>query len=197
MLGIGCHVGWHGLNSRGWTLEYNKREQTVYTSRALEMYIYMCVYIYIHICIRTQMIACTHTRGTYPHAHTHTKHKNTKTHMREQQQDRLIHENIQQRTSSVLLVGRSGTGKTTIGVARMWAFYSAHAWIMENLVPEERNAPENAYHQVFVTANAVLRDRVRAHASSCLCLYVCFVSECVCVCVCACCRLPLRYGVSV
>jgi ankyrin repeat protein len=54
--------------------------------------------------------------------------------------------------SSILLVGRSGTGKTSIAVGRMWALYKhchSESW---------HGGP---YNQVFVTANRVLRDQVR------------------------------------
>ncbi len=83
----------------------------------------------------------------------------------QQKQDKII-KGIQQRKSSILLVGRSGTGKTTIAVGRMGASHSQRTRIMENLSPEEKDASENAYHQVFVTANAVLRDQV------CVCVHV-------------------------
>jgi len=54
--------------------------------------------------------------------------------------------------SSILLVGRSGTGKTSIAVGRMWDLYKhSHA----------ENWHGGAYNQVFVTANRVLRDQVR------------------------------------
>jgi len=54
--------------------------------------------------------------------------------------------------SSILLVGRSGTGKTSIAVARMWAWYKhTHSvtWL------------GGTYNQIFVTANSVLRGQVR------------------------------------
>jgi len=54
--------------------------------------------------------------------------------------------------SSILLVGRSGTGKTSIAVGRMWALYKhchSESW------------HGGHYNQVFVTANRVLRDQVR------------------------------------
>jgi len=54
--------------------------------------------------------------------------------------------------SSILLIGRSGTGKTSIAVGRMWALYRhchSESWA------------GGAYNQVFVTANRVLRDQVR------------------------------------
>jgi len=53
---------------------------------------------------------------------------------------------------SILLCGRSGTGKTSIAVNRIWAFYKyyqSQAW---------QGEPRN---QVFVTANRVLRNEVR------------------------------------
>ncbi len=68
----------------------------------------------------------------------------------------------------MLLIGRSGTGKTSIAIARMWALYAARIRATENLSPEEKDAPVHAYNQIFVTANAVLRDQARAlsmHAS--------------------------------
>ena len=54
--------------------------------------------------------------------------------------------------SSILLVGRSGTGKTSIAVGRMWALYKhchSESW---------HGGPKN---QIFVTANKVLRDQVK------------------------------------
>eukprot|EP00961_Rhodomonas_salina_P075112 1008438-Rhodomonas_salina.7 len=50
-------------------------------------------------------------------------------------------------------VGRSGTGKTSIAVGRMWELY--RHW-HENVKP----ISDEPYHQVFVTANKVLRDQV-------------------------------------
>lgn len=50
---------------------------------------------------------------------------------------------------SVLLVGRSGTGKTSIAIGRMFAMYS------------QMTAGGDAYRQLFVTASPVLRDEVR------------------------------------
>ena len=55
---------------------------------------------------------------------------------------------------SVLLIGRSGTGKTTIVVQRMWLKYRTHF-----IATQER--PEQApLHQLFVTANPILRNSV-------------------------------------
>jgi hypothetical protein len=54
--------------------------------------------------------------------------------------------------SSILLVGRSGTGKTSIAVARMWTIYKhtrTATWL------------GGTYNQIFVTANSVLRGQVR------------------------------------
>ena len=64
-------------------------------------------------------------------------------------EDMLINSNHK---SSILLVGRSGTGKTSIAVGRMWALYKhCHAETWQH----------GAYNQIFVTANKVLRDQVR------------------------------------
>ncbi|CAD7695958.1 unnamed protein product [Ostreobium quekettii] len=51
--------------------------------------------------------------------------------------------------ASLILVGRSGTGKTTCIVYRMWA-----NWL--RLCREK----DEAYHQIFVTASATLKDQV-------------------------------------
>ena len=56
--------------------------------------------------------------------------------------------------SSILLVGRSGTGKTSIAVGRMWALYKHTHCHLDSW----HGGP---YNQVFVTANRVLRDQVR------------------------------------
>ena len=69
-------------------------------------------------------------------------------------ESRLIRQNLGQtdQNCSILLCGRSGTGKTSIAVNRIWAFYKyyqSQAW---------QGEPRN---QVFVTANRVLRNEVR------------------------------------
>jgi len=66
--------------------------------------------------------------------------------------------------SPILLVGRSGTGKTSIAVGRMWELFrrwhvsmgSSH---VAALAAEDDEV--HAYNQIFVTANTVLRDQVR------------------------------------
>ncbi|GMH41224.1 hypothetical protein BSKO_09134 [Bryopsis sp. KO-2023] len=50
---------------------------------------------------------------------------------------------------SIILVGRSGTGKTTCAVYRMWAQWLA-----------SRKHREDPYHQVFLTASATLKEQV-------------------------------------
>ncbi|KAJ1485002.1 hypothetical protein T484DRAFT_1795187, partial [Baffinella frigidus] len=84
-------------------------------------------------------------------------------------EDRLISETTEAEASSLLLVGRSGTGKTSIAVNRMWMLYQR--WHSHFAGGVEGGAEAGAeakggqhagarhYHQVFVTANAVLRDR--------------------------------------
>jgi len=68
-------------------------------------------------------------------------------------QDRLIHENLgNNQHSAVLLCGRSGTGKTSIALNRMWAFYKYYH------SPTWHDDPRN---QIFVTANRILRNEVR------------------------------------
>lgn len=64
--------------------------------------------------------------------------------------------------SSILLIGRSGTGKTTCLVFRLWARYKA--WL--DFSRGNGNAPESGedeapFHQLFLTANSVLRSEVR------------------------------------
>jgi hypothetical protein len=51
---------------------------------------------------------------------------------------------------SILLLGRSGTGKTTCAVYRIWGHWVAHHGI-------GRSKP---YHQVFLTASATLKEQV-------------------------------------
>jgi hypothetical protein len=73
--------------------------------------------------------------------------------------DEREHNIISQGTdSSILLVGRSGTGKTSIAVNRMWTRYRAWNMVRGDQEPEHG---EEGYHQVFVTTNTVLRDQVR------------------------------------
>ncbi|GMH41232.1 hypothetical protein BSKO_09142 [Bryopsis sp. KO-2023] len=50
---------------------------------------------------------------------------------------------------SIILVGRSGTGKTTCAVYRMWAQWLA-----------SQKHREDPYHQVFLTASATLKEQV-------------------------------------
>ena len=54
--------------------------------------------------------------------------------------------------ASTLLVGRSGTGKTSIAVGRLWSLYKhTHSGTWQG----------GKYNQIFVTANKVLRGQVR------------------------------------
>eukprot|EP00960_Hanusia_phi_P026856 746504-Hanusia_phi.AAC.12 len=57
------------------------------------------------------------------------------------------------RAESVLLVGRSGTGKTSIAIGRMWSMQEHWRMTFEG--------SSLKYHQVFLTASKVLRDQVR------------------------------------
>ncbi|EKX52227.1 hypothetical protein GUITHDRAFT_102129 [Guillardia theta CCMP2712] len=57
------------------------------------------------------------------------------------------------RAESVLLVGRSGTGKTSIAIGRMWSMQKQ--WRMTF------GDTSVKYHQIFLTASKVLRDQVR------------------------------------
>lgn len=62
---------------------------------------------------------------------------------------------------SILLVGRSGTGKTTIIVQRLWLHWRLHYEKMLTLkykCSPELEAPP--LHQLFVTANPILRNSV-------------------------------------
>ena len=61
--------------------------------------------------------------------------------------------------TSVLLIGRSGTGKTTIVVQRLWLHYQLNLdrRLHEVGAVEE---PEPQLHQLFVTANPILRNSV-------------------------------------
>jgi tetratricopeptide (TPR) repeat protein len=77
----------------------------------------------------------------------------------DEREDYLIQMDSKQRSSSILLVGRSGTGKTSIAVGRMWAQYKQ--WHTQFSLPVEVDGIRMHYHQVFVTANKVLRDQVR------------------------------------
>ncbi len=79
----------------------------------------------------------------------------------DQWEDDLINLDLLERKQSILLVGRSGTGKTSIAVARMWALYKqgqSQALLDSNVDMLEQ---KKQYRQVFVTANRVLRDQVR------------------------------------
>jgi len=63
----------------------------------------------------------------------------------------MIHQDLgKDLHSSILLCGRSGTGKTSIAVNRMWAFYKYY-----------QSSCHEKFNQVFVTANPVLRNEVR------------------------------------
>lgn len=71
----------------------------------------------------------------------------------DEREDKLIREHLgNEQHSAILLCGRSGTGKTSIAVNRMWAFYKHYH------SPSWHDTPRN---QVFVTANRVLRNEVR------------------------------------
>ncbi|EKX42080.1 hypothetical protein GUITHDRAFT_111932 [Guillardia theta CCMP2712] len=67
-------------------------------------------------------------------------------------EDEIINRRIANSTCSTILVGRSGTGKTSIAINRMWKMYSCLS-VNESKLQD--------YNQVFVTANRVLRDQVR------------------------------------
>ena len=91
----------------------------------------------------------------------------------DREQDEMIHAEYPE---SILLVGRSGTGKTSIAVGRMWACYEA--FHLRSLGPakdyqmaptqgpakegdeEEEGRRPPVYRQAFITANAVLRAQV-------------------------------------
>lgn len=69
---------------------------------------------------------------------------------------------------SILLVGRSGTGKTTIVVQRLWSHYRVHLerrlqqaggdTTPTSAADADANTPQ--LHQLFVTANPILRNSV-------------------------------------
>eukprot|EP00960_Hanusia_phi_P018931 557842-Hanusia_phi.AAC.1 len=67
-------------------------------------------------------------------------------------EDEIINRRIANSTCSTILVGRSGTGKTSIAINRMWKMYCCLS---------VNEAKTQDYNQVFVTANRVLRDQVR------------------------------------
>jgi len=66
--------------------------------------------------------------------------------------------------SSTILLGRSGTGKTTCALTNMWATYIAYWKACRSVkAPGEEGNKEGEYshlHQVFVTANTLLRSEV-------------------------------------
>jgi hypothetical protein len=74
-------------------------------------------------------------------------------------EDSLICMNEKEGKCSILLVGRSGTGKTSIAVGRMWSKYKS--WYLQGSPIDSQTGLPNSYHQIFVTANRVLRDQVR------------------------------------
>jgi hypothetical protein len=74
-------------------------------------------------------------------------------------EDSLICMSQEAGNSSILLVGRSGTGKTSIAVGRMWSKYKSR-YLQGSPVDSQTGLP-NSYNQIFVTANRVLRDQVR------------------------------------
>jgi len=60
-----------------------------------------------------------------------------------------------ERNCSLILVGRSGTGKITIALHRMWAPQEKFVQLNQaGMIDQE------PFHQVFLTANSVLRDQV-------------------------------------
>ena len=61
--------------------------------------------------------------------------------------------------TSVLLIGRSGTGKTTIVVQRLWLHYRINLDRRLHTVMASEE-PEPQLHQLFVTANPILRNSV-------------------------------------
>ena len=75
-------------------------------------------------------------------------------------EDKLICLDLLERKRSILLVGRSGTGKTSIAVGRMWALYVQGQSRALSAFSDD-SGPRKQYKQVFVTANRVLRDQVR------------------------------------
>ena len=74
----------------------------------------------------------------------------------------MIHDH--ESLGSILLVGRSGTGKTSIAVGRMFADYEA---FHVSKLWQANDAPP-VYRQAFVTANTVLRAQVLSLPSTCL-----------------------------
>ena len=82
----------------------------------------------------------------------------------DEDEDRVI--SAASQAESMLLVGRSGTGKTSILVGRMFAMYTQWRQRVSGGygggVGEVAAVREHeGYHQLFVTASAVLRDQVR------------------------------------
>jgi hypothetical protein len=81
----------------------------------------------------------------------------------DQLEDSIIHASSNQ---AMLLIGRSGTGKTTIAMNRMWVKWNA---FVQSQTRESQSSPtplllpsgSNAWHCVFVTANKVLLTSVR------------------------------------
>jgi Cdc6-like AAA superfamily ATPase len=76
---------------------------------------------------------------------------------------------IMQKQSSVLLMGRSGTGKTTCAVMRMWSRHRAyHSIAAEPLLleaPESKSeqATTTHLHNLFVTVNSNLCHHIRKY----------------------------------
>jgi hypothetical protein len=91
----------------------------------------------------------------------------------DEREDDLIQQDIETRTSSMLLVGRSGTGKTSIAVGRMWALF--RHWHSQAAEDQHSDAMlRQGFNQVFVTGNRVLRDQVRKSFTS---MKQCFLKQ--------------------
>eukprot|EP01048_Picozoa_sp_COSAG05_P007464 COSAG05_NODE_527_length_8917_cov_523.108415_2_plen_2332_part_00 len=77
----------------------------------------------------------------------------------DQLEDAIIHAAGNQ---AVLLIGRSGTGKTTIAMNRMWVKWNAIIQSPTNTSSKASALPSGSmWHSVFVTANRVLLTSVR------------------------------------
>lgn len=62
--------------------------------------------------------------------------------------ERAIITKCQTEPSPIILVGRSGTGKTTCAVYRMWSL-----WLLHHDQKED-------FNQIFITASATLKNQV-------------------------------------
>ena len=65
-------------------------------------------------------------------------------------------------SSAIILLGRSGTGKTTVTIEHMWREYCQH-WspVGSRIERVSRSGARGPLHQVFITANPILRSEVR------------------------------------